>query len=243
MKMDKISNYKTILITGSTSGIGLESARYLSDLGYRVVLVGRNEEILKNISEELKHAEYIVSDLERTESIKEIFEHLQNEQIILDGLVHSAGYAINVPIRSSNIEHMERQMKIHYYAFVELCKYFYSRKISNDGSSIVAISSLASVTKLKGSILYASSKSALNSAVSIASKEFVKRSIRVNGLMPAYVDTRMNSELSELIDINEKQPMGLIPPKSIAEVVEFLLSKKSQFITGAIIPISAGMEF
>ena len=83
----------------------------------------------------------------------------------------------------------------------------------------------------------------MNAAVSIISKEFVKRFIRVNGIMPAYVDTRMTEGLDELINVEEKQPMGMIPPDNIAEVIEFLLSEKSRYITGALLPISAGMEF
>lgn len=83
---------------------------------------------------------------------------------------------------------------------------------------------------------------AMNTAVSIGSREFLKRNIRVNSIMPAYVDTPMNSELHEYIDIDEAQPMGLIPPRAISETIEFLLSDKSRYITGASIPISAGME-
>ncbi len=238
-----MSETKTILITGSTSGIGLETAKFLYEVGYELVLTGRNEENLKTISNFLGDAPYIVSDLEDTNRIKEIFDYCLQNKIKLDGMVHAAGYVINVPIKLYSLEHMEKQMRVHYYAFLELCRCFYNRKISNNGASIVAISSLASVTKMKGSVLYAGSKSALNTAISVAAKEFIKRDIRVNGLMPAYVDTRMTDGLGELIDIKEKQPMGLIPPGNIAKVVEFLLSDSAKYITGALIPISAGMEY
>ena len=234
---------KTILITGCTSGIGLETAKFLYGKGYRVVLTGRNEEKLKTISNLLGNAPYIVSDLQVTINIGKIFEYCLNNNLKLDGMLHAAGYGINLPIKLYSQEHMEKQMHVHYYAFLELCKGFYSRQVSNNGASIVAISSLATVTKLKGSALYTCAKSALNTAISVASKEFVRREIRVNGLMPAYVDTRMNDGLDELIDIKERQPMGLIPPDNIAKIVEFLLSDNAKYITGALIPISAGMEF
>lgn len=234
---------KSILITGATSGIGLETAKYLVEKGYSVVLVGRNESKLVDTSTQLGKVEYIVCDLEQTDSIKLIFETLKNKNIKLDGMVHAAGYAINMPIRSFQTEHMEKQMQVHYYAFLELCKGFYNRAVSNNGASIIAVSSLASQTKLKGSVLYASSKSALNEAVCVASKEFVKREMRVNAVLPSYVDTRINDGLDALIDIKEKQPMGLIPPRNIAEIIEWLLSEKTIYITGALIPVSAGMEF
>ena len=238
-----MSEQKWILVTGATSGIGLETARYLYSRGYRVVLSGRDETKLKQFANEIDGSVCFTLDLEHTDRVKNLFHFLSDHAIKLDGMVHAAGYAINMPVRSASIEHMERQMKIHYYAFVELCKHFYSRKISNDSASIVAVSSLASMTKRKGSVLYTGSKNALNAAISVASKEFVKRSIRVNGIMPAYVDTRMNAGLDEIIDIEETQPMGLIPPLAVAEIIEFLLSEHSSYITGALIPISAGMEF
>lgn len=238
-----MSENKYILITGATSGIGLESARYLKHHGYEVVLAGRNEEALKEISKELNDSLYFVIDFENTESIKNVFEFIKEKGVVLDGMIHSAGVGMNVPLRICKIEDMERLMRIHYYAFVELCKYFYKKSISKEGASIVAISSLATKTALKGSVLYSSSKNALNTAISVASKEFLKRHIRVNGLLPAYVDTRMNNGLDEIIDIDERQPWGLIPPVYIAELIEYLLSDKAKYITGALIPVSAGMEF
>lgn len=236
------SSRKIILVTGCTSGIGLELVHYLHETGYGVLLVGRNEEKLKAVSTQLGGASFYTCDLEDSEGIKRIFSFCKDSEIFLDGMVHCAGYAMNVPVRGYHEKDMKKQMQIHYYAFLQLCKYFYDKKISNNGASIVALSSMASITKRKGSVLYAASKSALNTAVSVAAKEFIRRSIRVNAIMPAYVDTRMNEGIGDLIDVSERQPMGLIPVRDIAFLIEFLLSDKSRYITGALIPVSAGME-
>ncbi len=233
---------KNVLVTGCTSGIGLEIARYLHETGYNILLVGRNREKLKTVSDQLGGALYYECDLEHSENIKEIFSFCRDSDFFLNGMIHSAGYAVNMPVRSYREDDMQRQMQIHYYAFLELCKQFYSRKISCDGASIIALSSLASITKRKGSVLYSASKNALNTAVAVISKEFLRRAIRVNAVMPAYVDTRMNDGIEELINISECQPMGLIPPRDVAFLTEFLLSDKSKYITGALIPVSAGME-
>ncbi len=238
-----MSDSKTILITGATSGIGRETARYLNELGYRLVLTGRDAKRLAAVADELNGQESYVLNLERLEEIPGLFAFLQEKQIRLDGMVHAAGIVSSMPIRFNQFETTDKEMKLHYYAFLELCKQFYSRKISNDGSSIVAISSISCYTKRKGFTPYVASKAAMNAAVSIASKEFLKRSIRVNALMPAYVDTRMNEGLEELIDVQAVQPMGLIPPREIAYAIAFLLSDQTRFITGSFLPISGGMEF
>ena len=238
-----MSESKTILITGATSGIGRETARYLHELGYRLVLTGRDAERLSAVADELNGQVSYVLNLERLEEIPGLFAFLQEKQIRLDGMVHAAGIASCMPVRCNQFGTTDKEMKLHYYAFLELCKQFYSRKISNDGSSIVALSSISCYTKRKGYVPYVASKAAMNAAVSITSKEFLKRSIRVNALMPAYVDTRMNDGLEELIDIQTAQPMGLIPPREIAYAIAFLLSDQSRFITGSFLPISGGMEF
>lgn len=237
-----MSEAKTVLVTGCTSGIGLGVSHHLHEQGYGLLLVGRNEEKLKTVSAETGNAPYVVCDFEDGDQIRGIFDYCIKTGIKLSGLVHCAGFAFNAPIRSLQEEDMKRQMQIHYYAFADLCRNFYKRSISADGSSIVVMSSFSTYTKRKGSLPYAAAKSAVNTAVSIASKEFLKRSIRVNAILPAYVDTPMNDGLDELLDVFEVQPMGLIPPKAIAELVEFLLSDRAKYITGALIPVSAGME-
>lgn len=237
-----MSESKIVMVTGCTSGIGLGVSRYLHEHGYRLLLVGRNEEKLKNVSEETGGEPYIICNFEDNAQISRIFDISVEKGIKLIGMVHCAGCGSNVPIRSLHEDDVKKQMQIHYYAFLELCKNFYRRNVSMDGASIVVMSSFATLTKKKGSVPYAAAKSAVNTAVSVASKEFLKRFIRVNAILPAYVDTPMNDGLEELLDVCEVQPMGLIPPEAIAELTEFLLSDKSKYITGALIPVSAGME-
>lgn len=237
-----MSDKKIILVTGCTSGMGLETSRYLYEQGYGLFLVGRNEDKLKKVSSEMGNAPYVLCDLEDSGQIPGIFEYCQKAGIRLSGMVHCAGLDKEGAIRTIRQEDIDRLMRVHFNAFVLLCKSFYNRKVSEDGASIVAISSVSTLTRRKGSLSYTAAKCALNAAVSVASKEFLKRFIRVNAIMPAYVDTRMISDLGEMADLNKVQPMGLIPPRAIAETVEFLLSDKSRFITGAFIPVSAGMD-
>lgn len=233
---------KRIMITGCTSGIGYSIAGYLDELGYDLFLVGRNGSKLKEVSSEFHDAPFFVADLMINDSIKGIFDHCVSNGYRLDGLIHSAGIAINTPIRKYSPDDLKAQMQINCFSFIEMCKHFCSNKISNEGSSIVTISSYATYTQKKGSVMYVSSKKALEAAVSIASKEYIKRGIRVNAIAPSYVDTRMNTDIEEILDLKKVQPMGLIPPIQIAYLTEFLLSERSGYITGSVIPVSAGME-
>ncbi len=237
-----VTGRKRILITGCTSGIGLAIAEYLYKKKYEPVLVGRNKSKLECVSKELGGAPFFICDLQINEDISKIFDFCEENGYKLDGIVHAAGISVNYPIRNIKYQDLNEQMQINCFSFVELCKHFWSKSISNDGGSIVALSSYAVYTKKKGGAMYVASKNALDSVVSIASKEFLKRKIRVNAIAPAYVDTRMNIGLDDLMDVKSIQPLGLIPPEDIAYLAEFLISDKSKYMTGSIIPVSAGMD-
>lgn len=235
---------KKILVTGASSGIGAAVSKYLSEQGYFVVLVARNEEKLKKVQEELPGESLIVPyDLSDLENIENIFESCKNSEIKLDGLVHCAGINCDIPIRANDVEIMQEVTTVNYYSFVELGKYFNKKKYSNDKASIVAISSDASISCSKGMCTYAASKAAVNAAVKVMGKEFLKRKQRVNAILPTYVATPMvrNTSLGNLEDKAAAfQPLGVIEPEQVAYLVEFLLSDKSSYITGAHIPVSAG---
>lgn len=239
---------KTILVTGASSGIGAATSEYLSEQGYFVVLVARNEDRLNQISEKLSGENLIIPyDLSDIEHIEDIFTKCKDRGIRLDGLVHCAGINNDIPIRANDIEIMKEVTAVNYYSFVELGKYFNKKKYSNDRASVVAISSSAAETCTKGMCTYAASKAALNAAVKVMGREFLKRYQRVNAILPTFVDTpmavRMDDALGDLDSKVAGQPLGLIAPEQIAYLVEFLISDKSSYITGACIPVSAGAIF
>lgn len=236
---------KSILVTGASSGIGAAVSRYLSEQEYFVVLVSRNKNKLNEIANKLAGQNLIIPyDLSDLEHIENIFTNCQDREIRLDGLVHCAGINNDIPVRANDVKVMEEVTTINYYSFVELGKYFNKKKYSNDKASIVAISSSAAESCSKGMCTYSASKAALNAAVKVMGKEFLKRRQRVNAVLPTFVDTpmaaRMNDSLGDLDKKVAGQPLGLIDPRQIAYLVEFLISDKSSYITGACIPVSAG---
>lgn len=234
---------KWILITGASSGIGLDIVRYLDTMNYYLILCARSEDKLKNIASSLNGRSLVMPiDLCEFHQIKDLFDEIKKSGIKLDGMVHCAGIGNNVPIRNNDVEYMRKVMETNYFAFVELGKYFSKKLYSNDGSSIVAISSISSLTCYTGACNYAASKASVNVAVKIMSKEFMRRKIRVNAILPAYVDAPLGPSADDEIYIKD-QPLGIIQPIYIAYLTEFLLSNKSKYMTGALIPISGGMSY
>lgn len=234
---------KTVLVTGSTSGIGEAASRRLAADGYRLVLVARNQQKLEKLCRELgPNVHSFAYDLYDLEHIHTIFDYCREREFAIDGLVYCAGISRRNAFRTINIEVAERVMRLNCMAFVEMGRMMALRKYSADSGSIVAISSLSATTAYAGTATYTMSKAALNAVCRVLSKELLKRRIRVNTIMPGYVRTPMTEDMNEEQVVME-QPFGFIEPEEIADVIEFLLSDKSRCITGAAIPVSAGMNF
>lgn len=247
------------LITGATSGIGEACARNLAGENNVLILVGRNEEKLQSLQQELPGEILSVCyDLTDLANIKSIYTDCGKKKIKLDGLVYSAGMDGTWPIKVNSIEQMQKMMSVNCFAFVELAKFFYSKRYSNDGAAIVAVSSIASLTSEVGMVAYSASKAALNSVVKTMSKEFIRRKIRVNAVLPGGVSTPMAEQKGELLstldasqsststvhgaEINP-QPLGALPKEYVAEQIVYLLSDNARYMTGECMVISGGRTY
>lgn len=253
------------LITGASSGIGAACAAKLSSDGHTVVLVARSAEKLQQVAAALPGTTHVFPyDLEDVTQIKTIFDFCKGQGLKLDGMVYSAGVNADVPLKVCSPEVWERVMRVNCLAFAEMGKHFYSKRYSHDFSRMVAISSSASISCDKGMGPYSASKAALNAVVKTMGKEFIKRGILVNAILPAGVLTPMAAEKIQTLtgtamDVSatiaqleqgppviaeqETQPCGIILPSHIARIAAYLVSAENRYVTGALIPVSGGLPF
>ena len=178
---------KYIMITGASSGIGEETAR----------LLARQEDVTT------------ILVARNEEKLKKLVNEFGGETKYLVYDLTDVWH-----IESCFIKCREWGIKL---AFIELGKYFSKRKYSNDGSSIVVMSSMAAYEMEKGMAAYASSKAAVNAVVKVMAKEMADRRIRVNGVAPAFVATPMIKEDMDMWEKegNSPQKFGVIPPKQV----------------------------
>lgn len=245
---------KKIMVIGATGGIGKSCAEILYSPDNELILVGRNEEKLKALKKRLlldqdtekpSDISILTADVCSSESVKSLFQDLKQDNVRLDGMVYSVGIEGVMPLKMMKRDYLKDVMDTNCMAFIEICRYFSSKRFSEEGASIVAISSMAAWMNYVGEIAYCISKAALDSAVKGVAKELVRRKIRVNGVLPGTTETAMLSKARERVEnFDEKvlvsQPFGIIDVRQIAYLVSFLLSEKSKYITGACIPVSAG---
>lgn len=240
---------KVIMVTGASSGIGEAIARHFCKKSAIVIGVARNESKLSIMAQQLgEHFIYFLTDLGKLENIQKVFDSCKEKGLKLDGLVHCAGITLNLPLRGNTIQQTQQIMNINFGAFVEMVRLVTSKRYSNNGASIVALSSMAAYAGQRGGSLYAASKAAISLFVKSAAMELVSREIRINAIAPVVVETQMYYQtMDEIPGFDQRtlalQPLGLIPPKSVAELAEFLMTEKSHYITGTVVPINAGYIF
>jgi NAD(P)-dependent dehydrogenase (short-subunit alcohol dehydrogenase family) len=246
MKENKFSLVdKTIIVTGATSGIGLEICIQIAKAGGNFIGIGRNIEKLQNFIDEFK--------LEGSRVVKFDLAELENIQLLVselpvktDGFVHSAGIAHVSPMNFFNYEDYERIRKINLDSVLVLFSELIKKKKINKNSSVVFISSISAIRGAKGNGLYAITKAALDSICKVYANELSSKYIRVNTIQPGMVETEMSAQAEnilskEVMDIDRaKYPLGYGETIDIALPVVFLLSDASKWITGQSIVIDGG---
>lgn len=235
---------KRILITGATSGIGRATAIECAKMGARVIAVGRNQERLDSLMQEIAgdgHHPY-AADLTDETQVQALTEALPP----IDGIACCAGIANMTPFAFVSREEIERVFRVNCFAPVLLVNKMLKAKKIGKGSSVVFVSSVdGPKTVHAGNSVYSGSKSALagmarNMAIDLASKK-----IRVNCVLPGTTDTpmiRTENVTEEMLAEHAKQfPMKrFAQPEEIANSIIFLLSDAASYITGTELTVDGG---
>jgi NAD(P)-dependent dehydrogenase (short-subunit alcohol dehydrogenase family) len=238
-------NDKTILVTGATSGIGLEICKQIAIAGGHFIGIGRNIEKLQQyiVSSKLEGSKAVKFDLIELKNIHLLVSDLS---INIDGFVHSAGIANVSPMHFFNFSDYEKIRKINLDSVLVLFSELLKKKKINKHSSVVFISSISAIRGAKGNGLYAITKSALDTISKVYANELSSKQIRVNTIQPGMVETEMSLQAEtilskEVMDVDRaKYPLGYGETKDIALPVIFLLSNASKWITGQSIVIDGG---
>jgi NAD(P)-dependent dehydrogenase (short-subunit alcohol dehydrogenase family) len=238
---------KKFLITGAASGLGKSISILLSQLGAELILVDINEDGLDDTIKSCEtNSKKLILDLTNTENIRSKIEETVLEFGKIDGLVHSAGVSYLSPLKFIDKETTTNVFLLNTYAAIELSKIFTDRKISTKEGSIVFISSIYGCVGSVANVGYAMSKSALHGITKSLAIELASKKIRVNCVAPGFIETEMFKSVANNFgpdyyqNITNLHPLGLGKAEDIADIVAFLLSNMSRWITGSIINVDGG---
>jgi len=240
---------RTILVTGASSGIGRETAILLSQLGARLILVGRNREQLEKTLLVLDGTAHQVSvfDLSDVDEIPRWMKEVSSANGPLDALVHSAGVQFTRPLRIISFECIDALMSINVSAAIFLAKAFRQKEVcAQGGGSLVYLSSVMGLVGQSGQSVYSASKGALVTLTKSLALELSRENIRVNCVAPAMVRTAMSEKMLQLLTpeqsekIEAMHPLGLGNPEDVANAIAFLLADTGRWITGTTLVVDGG---
>lgn len=241
---------KTVLVTGSSSGIGKEIARILAK-DYDVILhYNSNENSTRLLKEELDkeyNRDYLMvkCDLSKEEEIDNMLDIIYNRYNNIDILINNAGIAIDTLFEDKTKDNFMKTLDINLIAPFLLCKKIGPKMVNNKYGVIINISSTNGIdTPYIESIDYDASKAGLISLSKNLANYFVPY-VRVNTICPGWVNTEMNKNLdSDFISKEENKILlgRFANPREVANLVEFLISDKANYINDSIIRIDGGIK-
>jgi 3-oxoacyl-[acyl-carrier protein] reductase len=231
---------KTILITGSSRGIGAETARLAKKYGAKVILHGKSESYpLKSLAKELD-SKYIFCDVSNK---KAVYDQIKNVGPI-DILVNNAGINPSKTFMDLAIEDWRDIFDTNVFGVVNFAKAVIPSMLERKYGKIINIASVKGHNHVKGKPAYASAKAAVMRMTTSMAEEFAPY-INVNAVAPGFTETEMTQKtMSPKIKSQiDKIPMKrMAKPDEIAETILFLASDKSDYITGQTISVDGGLS-
>ena len=244
--MNRLEN-KVAVITGGSSGMGLETAKLFASEGAKVVIVGRSLDKLKNAEKEVsQHGEVLAiqCDVSNLNDLDNLYQQVENKYSKIDVLFANAGIGDFTPATEVTEADFDKLVSINFKGvFFTVQK---ALKIFNDNGSIILNASWLGHRGVETCSVYGATKAAVISLAKTFSNELADRGIRVNSISPGFIRTPILDKIGmdeEKIEQRKKKiPAGRWgKPEEIAKTVLFLASNESSYILGQDIAIDGGI--
>lgn len=240
---------RTAVVTGASSGIGRAAARRLAADGWRVLGVGRDARALEALGVELGDAFVpLTADVTSAGAPGAIVAAAIEGGHLLAGLVQAAGIIGSGGVDATTDEAWDAMFAINVRAPFRLLRDAAPHLIAA-GGAVVHVSSVTGLRAFPGLASYCASKAALDHLTRAAALDLAPKGVRVNAVNPGVVVTNLHRRggmdetkyAAFLAHANDTHPLGRPgTPEEIADLIAFLLSEKSGWITGETIAIDGG---
>ena len=246
--MDLELTGKVVLVTGSTSGIGLGIAQGLAAEGACVVINGRDPHRCQSASEATRGAFWVQADVCDPVQCQDLINKVVVQYGRLDALVCNVGSGASVPPGQETPDEWRRMLDVNLHSSTQMVWAATSALTASLGS-IVCISSICGIESLGCPIPYAGAKAALESFVRNSARPLGRQGVRINSVAPGNIlfpgsvwarKIKENSAEVEAMLLREVALARLGRPEDVANLVAYLLSPRSAFITGATYVVDGG---
>ncbi|MCF6137174.1 elongation factor P 5-aminopentanone reductase [Pseudalkalibacillus berkeleyi] len=230
------------LVTGASGEIGVAIARELASQGFNLYLhYYQNKQSVEKLQMELSsivECQLVQANLAVPEGPSELITQLQKP---VDVLVYNCGSSHTGLMTDVSSKELDSMVQLQLKSPFQLLQLIIPEMVSRKSGSVVLITSIWGQTGASCEVLYSMVKGGMNTMVKALSKELAPSNIRVNAVAPGIIATKMNEQLSEeeLEAVSDDIPIGRLGlPEEVSDAVGYLISRKSSYITGHILPVN-----
>lgn len=240
---------KYALVTGGSRGIGRAVCVKLASLGYNVLVNYKGnkaaaEETVQLIKEQDVQAEAMMFDIANREEVRSVlgaWMDAHNDEALIEVLVNNAGIRQDTLLMSMTDEQWDSVIDTSLQGMFHVTKQVLNPMLMNRYGRIINMVSLSGLKGTPGQVNYSAAKSGMIGATKALAQEIAKRNVTVNAVAPGFIKTDMTEELNEK-DLSKMIPMQRFgTAEEVAELVGFLASPKSAYVTGQVISINGGL--
>ena len=236
------------LVTGGSRGIGKAIAIKLAKAGYHVIINYRQQHdeaqnTLNSILEEGGSAELLAFDVSVQADVEKALEswHQKNPDSFIKVLVNNSGIRKDALLLWMKDEEWQDVLNVNLNSFFYLTRFLIKNMLIHKSGRIINMVSLSGIKGLPGQTNYSATKGGVIAATKALAQEVARKKVTVNAVAPGFIKSDMTA------DLDEKEHKKLIPmnrfgqPEEVADLVEFLASDRSSYITGQVISINGGL--
>jgi len=184
---------KTILITGASSGIGLEFANQLNEFGAKLIITARNKDKLNELAENYQGATVIPGDLSDKAFPSQLYNEIQSKGLDVDILINNAGFGSIGKLLKSDLETYESMVQVNITALTQLSHLFITDMAAKGKGGIINVASVAAFQPVPYMNVYSATKAYVKSFSLALHEEYKDKGIVVTTVCPGYTKTNFQN--------------------------------------------------
>lgn len=236
---------KVVLITGASRGIGREIAEKLAQKGYQIIANYNNsEEKAKELKIKYPNIDIYQADVSKRVEVHNMVKFILDKYKKIDVLVNNAGITKDMLLMRMKKEDFEQVIDTNLVGTFNVTKNVVPYMMKARSGRIINISSVVGISGNAGQTNYSASKAGIIGFTKSLAKEIASRNILVNAVAPGFIETNMTDVLKDDVkqEIAKNIPLKRMgTTQDVANVVKFLASDDSSYITGQVINVDGGM--
>lgn len=239
---------KTALITGASSGIGVDFARELAKRGVNLVLVARRKQRLEAVAEEMREAfgvkaDIIALDLGKSSAPQELYHHLKDQHTEVEILINNAGFGAYGPFVDTPWERTADMLQLNLITLTHLTKLFVADMLSRDSGYVLQVASIAAYQATPNYAAYAATKSYVLHFSEALHHELRKTKVKVSALCPGVTATEFFEVSGQQSSFYQR--LAVMDSPTVARIgINAMLAGKASKIPGFMNTFSAfGLRF